>query len=573
MPAKVRRFAAALFVFACIFYAKTAAYTFSRTDDIVLIVDQADFLRDFSNIPKAFVQPFFPASGKGEGYYRPLVTLSFMADAHWSEGAQPMRQERDPAKWGVDPLPFKVTNILLHALASALLFYFFRVLLRSEVLAGVGAALFVVHPALVSCVAWIPGRTDVLFCVFGLGSFLALERYAVAKNPKWLVLGGACFLGALFSKEAAVVLPLLWAGYYYGVARDRRPLLKDPKVIVGALAALVVWGALLLQASKAQESVAITERARVSLELLSVMLMHLGKLVFPYKLSVLAVIPDTPWIPGAVALVAVGMVLLFASALARVRLLFAAAVFLVPLLPTLPVSDFLILENRLYFPAIGVILFALVAVDEFVPWRADERWRKAALATSLAIGGVLAAVAFGYMGDFANPITFTRAAVQQSPHASLAHLNYGIDLFVDGKYDEAEKAFLRAVQLRPGQAVVYNNLGLIYMRRGELARGENYFRQEILYNPSYDRAHYNLGLALQQQGKPDEAASSFRNAVEYNPRNSEAIGELMVYYGQRGDIVEAEKMRTLLEGLGWKMLSPEEAEAQAAKQAAGDGTP
>ncbi len=68
-------------VTAFLLYFPTLQAGWTDTDDIQLIVEDARFLTTGSAVPDAFQRPFFPAGGAMKRYYRPLVTLSFMADA------------------------------------------------------------------------------------------------------------------------------------------------------------------------------------------------------------------------------------------------------------------------------------------------------------------------------------------------------------------------------------------------------------------------------------------------------------------------------------------------------------
>ncbi len=86
-------------------YGRTAGFGFTRTDDKVLLTDDASFILDAANLTKIFGRPFFPASSRGETYYRPVVTASFIVDAQWN---------------GIAPGQFHRTNVALHALAVCL---------------------------------------------------------------------------------------------------------------------------------------------------------------------------------------------------------------------------------------------------------------------------------------------------------------------------------------------------------------------------------------------------------------------------------------------------------------------
>ena len=82
----------------------------------------------------------------------------------------------DYAVWGLDPRGYHATNVLLHALASVLVFLVARQLLRRRLWAVVAAALFALHPVHVEAVAWLSARKDLLSTVLLLVSVLTFFR-------------------------------------------------------------------------------------------------------------------------------------------------------------------------------------------------------------------------------------------------------------------------------------------------------------------------------------------------------------------------------------------------------------
>ncbi|HEY8967081.1 MAG TPA: hypothetical protein VIM58_11580, partial [Candidatus Methylacidiphilales bacterium] len=105
------------------------------------------------------------------GFWQPLVWLSYMANV-----------TRDAAGH-LDPFPFHLTNVLLHAGNTVLLFGLLRSLTGALWRPALVAALFAFHPLHVESVAWIAERKDVLSTLFW---FAAAWAYAA-----WARRGGA----------------------------------------------------------------------------------------------------------------------------------------------------------------------------------------------------------------------------------------------------------------------------------------------------------------------------------------------------------------------------------------------
>src|SRR6266852_5911122 len=90
--------------------------------------------------------------------------------------------------WGMNPVGYHLTNLLLHA-ANAVVFFFVvrRLLTRAlsspsehgyalAVSAGFAALLFAIHPLRVESVAWVTERRDVLSGLFYLATILTYLR-------------------------------------------------------------------------------------------------------------------------------------------------------------------------------------------------------------------------------------------------------------------------------------------------------------------------------------------------------------------------------------------------------------
>lgn len=116
----------------------------------------------------------------GDVYYRPLIHLSMNLDY---------------SLWHLDPLGFHVTNILLHAINSILVFLAAFYLIESRITASetgisgknrllqstwtpfLAALFFALHPIHTESVAWISGRSDMIATLFFLLAFLAYLTY------------------------------------------------------------------------------------------------------------------------------------------------------------------------------------------------------------------------------------------------------------------------------------------------------------------------------------------------------------------------------------------------------------
>ena len=521
---------------AFLLYMPTLGAGWTDTDDLQLIVEDAGFLTAGSAVSEAFRRPFFPAGGAMKRYYRPLVTLSFMADAgHEST---------------VVPGPFHITNALLHALVSVLVFVLARCLTTRTQFAGASALLFAVHPAAVQTVAWVPGRSDGLMAVFALASILAWVSFD--RSGSRLALGAhlALMATALLSKETAIALVPVAISYSL-VVTVRVERVLNRVVWLGWLVTVGAW--LMLRASQLGGLGSETSVSTI-LRNLPTLPVEFGKLLFPVDLSVLATMRDSAWWPAWVAL------LLLASAVywlrAEQRRLFTWAALIVPFLmlaPTLAVANSLILDNRLYLPLAGIAL-AVTAIAEQVPvLKADSKRIAYAGWAIITLG--LGAVSVYHARAFESPRAFCEAAVAGSPHLALAHVNLGSTELREGNVDAAEEHYRRAIAIDPRWPVAHNDLGFLYLNRGQLALAESEFLAELAINPDYPKAHFNLGLVQMHTGREEQARQHFERVVQIVPSDTAAWGELLKYWAPR-DATRADDIMAKMKKLGVRFYSP-----------------
>ena len=177
-------------------------------------VERNTVIRDLRNIPGAFISSVWsfmrsgpcsdPARADDDAckttslnYYRPVQTAMF--SAAYSIG-------------GLDPFYYHVLNIVTHCLATVFIY-----LLCLELAFPIGTALlagmlFAVHPIHTEAVAWISAAGEVAGGAFYFAALWAFARFANTRRVAWICLSGILFLGALFSKEMAVTLPLFVLG-------------------------------------------------------------------------------------------------------------------------------------------------------------------------------------------------------------------------------------------------------------------------------------------------------------------------------------------------------------------------
>ncbi len=121
-----------VFVIPVLVYLQTIRFGFTYFDDNLIILNNNQFLSDFSNVPGAFQRDaFIRETGI---FYRPLQTLSYMTDILISGGNN---------AW-----MFHLTNILLFGLIACVLYFLLRKLNIHSIAALSGTMIFCVTSAI-----------------------------------------------------------------------------------------------------------------------------------------------------------------------------------------------------------------------------------------------------------------------------------------------------------------------------------------------------------------------------------------------------------------------------------------
>ncbi len=100
----------------------------------------------------------------------------------------------------------------------------------------------------------------------------------------------------------------------------------------------------------------------------------------------------------------------------------------------------------------------------------------------------------------------------------------GNRLFAEGKYEEAEKAYLEAQVKNPGKPEVLYNLGNSLIKQKKHDQGIQWLRQSIEKGAkdTKENSWYNTGNALYSMGKFKESAEAYIHALKLNPMDSDA---------------------------------------------------
>lgn len=371
---------------------------------------------------------------------RPLLKLSYALC--WSTG--------------IGTPAFHLVNVALHA-ANALLVW--AVLQAIWARAGIreagfaafaGALLFALHPANTEAVTYISGRSVSMMAFFYLASVLAYLR----EGPRWL--SPLLFLAALATKEVAATLPLALLLCDALDVRQRfglRAALKRQALHWLVLAAgLLTMATLARYREMLETSLALRPFAEQAALQVAAIARHVGVLILAVPPNIDPELQAVPAVAGLAMLAAIAVGL----ALVRVQPAFAFALlwFFLHLAPTnslLPRAD-AVNDRQLYLACIGPLALVGLAMT------LAPRWRAALLVIAALL---LGAATIARNQDYRTEVVLWSATVAKSPGSARAFNNLGYAWQLEGRRDEARRAYERALQLDPGYLPARVNLRLL----------------------------------------------------------------------------------------------------------------
>lgn len=471
--------------------------------------------------------------------YYPLVFTTFWIEEHI---------------WGLNPAGYHVTNIILHAANSALLWAVLRQLnIRYAYLAGL---LFAIHPVQVESVAWVTERKNVLSAFFYFLSALSFLEYEDKGSRRYYILSLALFIPALLSKTVTCSLPVAFilVRWFRGKRIDLRYLLGLVPFFAAGLAMglVTVWWELNIVGAKGNEW-DLSYMERLLLPGMTA-LFYLQKLVMPTELVFIypkwdiEVASFVQWLYPAALLAALAALFFFRRTIGKGPLA-AILFFLATLFPALgffniyPFQYSYVADHFQYLASAGVFALAAGIASVIVPETGAVK-RAGEVAGAAVLILVLGALAWNQARIYKDLETLWKDTIAKNPGAFMAHTNLGTLRYSQGRYDEALEHFNDTLKLKPDAAAAHYNIGLIQYKRGDTEGAVESFRLALSSEPEHVLSLVNYGKILSDMGQNQEAIERLAKAIELAPGNEMAHNNIAIAYVRSGDVTNAVKHLT-----------------------------
>jgi Tfp pilus assembly protein PilF len=483
-------------------FGNATRFFLGKLDEDLLIINPLNFLSNFTNILETFKRDAF--LNETGIFYRPLQTITYMFDA-------PFFFERGSI--------FFFTNLILHILVCSLLYYLLIILDFNRLSSKILTSFFLVSPLFVHTVAWAPARGDLLIGLTGVLSLIFFIKFL--RTNKFWFLGGLLlsYAAALFSKETAVMFPIVLIVWYFLFERDstKPTKLRTGILVIGSILITFVY---LFLRNQIAETTGSFQNFNLFLFIRNLLTVpeFIAKFILPFNLSPM---------PGFSVVVSFLGIMLMSA--------FLAVIFKLPpkqkklscfgliwyILFTIPGALYIpsqnlgfdYLEHRAYLPLVGIIIM-LSAFFEKIQTQNRRFYLNSATAFLAVILGIYS---FIYLENYRDPIVFYDRALKTNPNCAIAYFAKGSYYTKTEEHNRAIENYNSAIKLLPDYSEAYLNKGISLFMLNDKLGAITQYNSAIEYNKNLPQAHFVRGIAYNDLGNTEMALNDFNIAIKLLP--------------------------------------------------------
>jgi protein O-mannosyl-transferase len=507
-------------------YAQTLTFDFVNYDDPELVRDNSAFLSDPSNIARSFTTHAFTSHRTESVYYRPLLLVSYIVDYQI---------------WKTNPMGYHLTNIILHILASILVFLLAELIFKEPILSLVIGLVFALHPVQVESVAWIAGRNDILLTLFVLLMLLFYHAYRTAEKyrQRYLFFSILAFTAALFTKESAAFFILLLPLHNRWLRREGKFLLPHWRVVSSYAWFFIVLAFYLfirfqifgsmIGAEKLYGKVPPISR----IELIPAFIMeNLRLMILPIRLSIdhpldKVLWTETPWIWISLFSIVLLITLAWWQRRKAITFTYGMTWIGIGLLPTLNIFPMAIpiFEHRLYIVLVGFSL-GMVTLLQQARIFSDRTWT----AIFFTVTVIAAILSYNRIPVWQNSEHLWMDAIEKTPSGSRPYMGIASYYIERGAYAQSIPVLEKYIVLRPDDPDGYGKLRQAYYVTGKRPEAAQLSRELVMLQPREPTRYLEAGILYDELHASDTALEFYRQGLALDPENFEMTFRLAIAY-------------------------------------------
>jgi len=385
-------------------------------------------------------------------------------------------------------------NILFHLINGILIYNLGKRLFKNNVLANIGAIIFLLHPLQIESVGWISELKNILSTTFYLGGMLSYLNYFDSGKQKYYLITLLFFILACLSKSSAVIFSLiiLFLDFFLNKKFEVKSILNKIPFLILA----IIFGIINIKAQTADQFInyshAFSFLQRIGFAGFA-LLKYLVLFVFPVNLSVIYPYPEiknSTFILGYIFLIVLFIMFFFLIKNKKtdwLYLILFIVINLILVLQFVPFGEVLYADRYMYIPLAG---FA---------WLTGYLFSKTKIPVRLISGCLIVLLA---------ALTFIRSTAWSS----------AISLYED------------IIKKYPKQFIALNSAGVEYMFLNNDAKALEYLNRAVVAAPNNYKGFYNRGLLYLKNNKPELAIKSFNQSLQLYDYSKAYVGRAAAYY-------------------------------------------
>ncbi|MCF6155740.1 MAG: tetratricopeptide repeat protein [Candidatus Brocadia sp.] len=524
-------------------YINSLSNTFVYDD--VYIITENHFIKSLGNLPKLFQKEYLLLSG--ELSYRPIVTLSYFIDY---------------AIWQLNPLGYHLTNIILHTINVFLFYYLIKSISKKHIISILATLLFLSHPLLTETVNAVCYREDILASIFFLLAFIFFMKISIPfqgernslqqTNTRFILyyfLSCASYCLALFSKEMAITLPILFI--LYDLLHTRQIKFKtstiSPQLLwttrwIAFYAGYIVVTSFYLFIRFAVfkntfKTISVSPSNAITMT--KVVASYIKLLFIPLNLNADYIVPYTKgyglsFILSALIIVSACILIVQLSRRDKLLIFFNLWFFitLLPVLGIIPIGN-IMAERYLYLPIVGFCSTIGCILANYLSQRKYM---------AIIFGGILLFMQIGIVyrnGVWRDDATLWHYTYQREPNSARACGNLGNAYFKNNRYEDAIQMYKKSLTFQYSYPFIHYNLGATYEKIGLIDKAIEEYKASLSKHNDNTLAFNNLGTIYDKQGLYDMAIEAYKQALTNNPYFPLSHNNLGNTYERIGDSEKA----------------------------------